>query len=44
MQEMLDNRTQELRNEIHEIREEIKTLINAVEQIADNTKRSIKEN
>ena len=42
VQEMLDNRTQELRNEIHEIREEIKTLINAVEQIADNTKRGIK--
>ena len=41
VQEMLDNRTRELRNEI---REEIKTLINAVEQIADNTKRSIKEN
>ena len=44
LQQMLDNRTDELRNEIHEIREEIKTLINAVEQIADNTKKSVKEN
>ena len=45
LEEMLGNKTHELRNEIHEIREEIKTIIKLqVEQIADNTKRSIKEN
>ena len=43
LQEMLDNR-KELSNEMYEMHGEIKNLVNAVKQIADNTEESVKEN
>ena len=42
LQEMLDNR-KDLRNEMYKMHGEIKSLINAVKQIADNTEESVKE-